>query len=256
MRAALVTLALLLGTSPVSAQVVERVIDGDTVAIQSIGTVRLIGVDTPEAVDPRKPVEHFAQESAAFLRRMLLNKLVRLEYDQQRIDKYGRTLAYLYLSDGTFVNAEIVKQGYGHAYTSFPFRYMEQFRAYEREARTAARGLWAHGQALAAVAPARADAKTTVYVTKTGKMYHREGCRSLARSQIPMQLAEAAARYGACGICKPPTFESKAASTPAAVAAPSRPSPSSSSGRCQAITKKGTQCSRNAQPGRSYCWQH
>jgi endonuclease YncB( thermonuclease family) len=81
MRAALVTLALLLGISPVSAQVVGRVIDGDTVAIQGIGTVRLIGVDTPEAIDPRKPVEHFAQESAAFLRRML----TRLAGDDTRL---------------------------------------------------------------------------------------------------------------------------------------------------------------------------
>jgi micrococcal nuclease len=242
----LVAAALLLNATSASAQLVQRVIDGDTVAIQGIGTVRLIGVDAPEA----------NHESGAFLRTMTINKVVRLEYDRERTDRYGRTLAYLYLPDGEFVNAEIVKQGYAVAYTAFPFRLMDQFRAYEREARAAKRGLWGNGQAVALTTPSAVDAKTTVYVTKTGEKYHRAGCRSLARSQIPMPLAEAAARYGACGICKPPTLGSTPSSAPAAIASPSRPSPTASSGRCQAITKKGTQCSRKAQPGRNYCWQH
>jgi endonuclease YncB( thermonuclease family) len=239
----LVAAALLLSVSSASAQVVQRVIDGDTVAIQGIGTVRLIGVDAPEA----------DKQSAAFLRQMIVNKVVRLEFDHDRTDRYDRVLAYIYLPDGTFVNAEIVKQGYAKAYTTFPFRFMEPFRAYEREARAAKRGMWANGLAVAAAAPAEVDATTTVYVTRTGKMYHRAGCRSLARSQIPMSLGEAAARYGACGICKPPTFHSKPS---ADVTSPLRPSPAASPGRCQAITKRGTQCSRNAQPGRNYCWQH
>ena len=73
---------------------------------------------------------------------MVEGKRVRLEYDQTRRDRYGRTLAYVYLEDGTHLNAEIVKQGYGHAYTRFPFRYLEEFRRYEREARESRRGLW------------------------------------------------------------------------------------------------------------------
>jgi len=243
----LVAAALLLNVGSASAQLVQRVIDGDTLAVEGVGTIRLIGVDAPEA----------NQESTAFLRTMTSGKVVRLEYDRDRTDRYGRTLAYLYVPDGRFVNAEIVKQGYAAAYTAFPFRFMEEFRAFEREARAAKRGLWATSIPLAAAAlPAAVDAATTVYVTKTGEKYHRAGCRSLARSQIPMPLAEAAARYGACGICKPPTLGSTATSTPTAIAAPSRPSPTPSPGRCQAITKSGTQCSRNAQPGRAYCWQH
>ena len=70
-------------------------------------------------------------------------KPVRLAYDQQRQDKYGRILAYVYLDDGIFVNAEIIKQGYGLAYTRFPFKHLEEFRQLEREAREARRGLWA-----------------------------------------------------------------------------------------------------------------
>jgi micrococcal nuclease len=100
-------------------------------------------VDTPESVDPRRPVEYFGKEAAAFTRRLAEGKRARLAYDRERRDHYGRTLAYVYLEDGTFLNAEIIRQGYGHAYTRFPFRYAEQFRDYEREAREQRRGLWA-----------------------------------------------------------------------------------------------------------------
>lgn len=121
---------------------VTRVIDGDTIIVDGNERVRLIGVDTPETVDPRKPVQYFGREASTFTRRMVLSKRVRLEYDKTRIDLYGRTLAYVYLEDGTFLNAEIIKQGYGFAYTRFPFRYIEEFRGYEREAREVKRGLW------------------------------------------------------------------------------------------------------------------
>jgi len=120
-----------------------RVIDGDTIVLDSNEKVRLIGVDTPETKDPRKPVQYFGKEASEFTKRMVEGKKVRLEYDWQKIDKYGRTLAYIYLEDGTFLNAEIIKQGYGHAYTRFPFKYLEEFRRYEREARENQRGLWA-----------------------------------------------------------------------------------------------------------------
>lgn len=73
---------------------------------------------------------------------MVEGKRVRLEYDWERRDKYGRTLAYVYLEDGTFLNAEIIRQGYGFAYTRFPFKYLEEFRNLETEAREAGRGLW------------------------------------------------------------------------------------------------------------------
>jgi micrococcal nuclease len=114
-------------------------LDADTTAKLK---VRLIGVDTPETKDPRKPVQYFGKEATAFTQRLVEGKRVRLEYDQQRVDKYGRTLAYVYLDDGTFVNAEIIRQGYGFAYTRFPFRYLEQFRQWERDARESGRGLW------------------------------------------------------------------------------------------------------------------
>lgn len=125
-----------------NARLCIRVVDGDTIILDGKEKVRLIGVDTPETVHPSKPVEYFGKEASAFTKRMVEGKRVKVEYDWQGTDKYGRTLAYIYLEDGTFLNAEIVRQGYGHAYTKYPFKYMDEFRKYEREARENNRGLW------------------------------------------------------------------------------------------------------------------
>lgn len=191
-------------------QLVERVVDGDTIIVEGVGRVRLIGVDTPETVHPNRPVEFFGKEASAFAKGLLEGKRVRLEYDQERQDRYGRTLAYVYLDDGTFVNAEIIRRGYGHAYTRFPFRHMEAFRQFEREARDNRRGLW--GAAVggsSSSARAAPEAKPsagqddTVYVTRTGRKYHKEGCRFLSRSKIPMKRNEAVEQYEPCGVCKP-----------------------------------------------------
>lgn len=122
---------------------VIKVVDGDTVDLEDLGRVRLIGVDTPETVDPRRPVQRYGKEASQFLTRLVLHEKVRVEYDQEKVDKYKRTLAYLYLDDGTFINAELIKQGYGFAYTKFPFKYLDDFRAYEKDARENQRGLWA-----------------------------------------------------------------------------------------------------------------
>lgn len=121
---------------------VIRVVDGDTIVLDGNEKIRLIGVDTPETVHPQKPVEYFGKEASAFTKKMVEGKQVRLEYDWQRQDKYGRTLAYVFLEDGTFINAEIIKQGYGFAYTKYPFKYLEEFRKYEKEAKENNRGLW------------------------------------------------------------------------------------------------------------------
>ena len=141
----LTTLLLLLSLSCSNAQPLKciRVVDGDTIILSNGERVRLIGVDTPETKHPKKPVEYYGKEASAFTKRMVEGKEVRLEYDQQQRDKYGRLLAYIYLMDGTFLNAEIIRQGYGHAYTRFPFKYMNAFRKYEKKARKEKKGLWA-----------------------------------------------------------------------------------------------------------------
>ena len=155
-RATVVLLALVLAFAALSLardaeyRTVKRVVDGDTLILENGERVRLIGVDTPETKHPQKPVEYFGKEATAFTRGMVQGKRIRLEFDQGNFhlghkDKYGRMLAYVFLEDGTFLNAEIVKQGYGHAYTRFPFRYLKEFRQLEREAREQGRGLWAKG---------------------------------------------------------------------------------------------------------------
>ena len=128
-----------------------RVVDGDTIVVEIEGKlekIRLIGVDTPETVHPSKPVQYFGKEASNFTKKMVEGKKVRLEYDWQKRDKYGRLLAYVYLEDGTFLNAEIIKQGYGFAYTKYPFKYLEEFRQYEREARSNSKGLWKENQSV------------------------------------------------------------------------------------------------------------
>lgn len=126
---------------------VARVTDGDTLVLEDGERVRLIGVDTPETVHPSKGVQYFGKEATAFTRGLVLGKRVRIDYDPANAhlghkDKYRRTLAYVFLPDGSLLNAEIIRQGYGFAYTRFPFQRLEEFRRYEREAWEARRGLW------------------------------------------------------------------------------------------------------------------
>ena len=120
---------------------VQRVVDGDTIILDGGERVRLIGVDTPESVHPRKPVEYFALDASAFTKRTAERKRVWLEYDQTRADRYGRTLAYVHLPDGRVLNEEIIRQGYGHVYTRFPFKYLERYRELEKQARQSGVGL-------------------------------------------------------------------------------------------------------------------
>ena len=127
---------------------VTRVVDGDTFKASrgaTTETVRLIGIDTPETVKPRAPVECFGREASARARELLNGQLVRLETDptQDTRDRYGRLLAYAYLPDGTLVNEQLIAEGYAHEYTyRVPYLMQEPFRAAEREAREASRGLW------------------------------------------------------------------------------------------------------------------
>ena len=128
---------------------VARVIDGDTLKLSTGEEVRLLGVDTPETKQPRKPVQYFGKEATEFTRQLAEGKEVQLVFDPANAatghkDRMLKPclLAYVYLADGTFLNAEFIKQGYGFAYTRYPFMHLEQFRQLEREARGATRGLW------------------------------------------------------------------------------------------------------------------
>lgn len=121
--------------------------DGDTIAVNMNGkseTIRFIGVDTPETHDPRKNVQCYGQAAASFTKNLIGNQPVRLEADPlgTNRDRYSRLLRYVYLPDGTLVNAELIKQGYGFAYLGFPFTKSAEFAAYQQAAQTNKAGLW------------------------------------------------------------------------------------------------------------------
>ncbi len=126
---------------------VVRVIDGDTIQVCCIfgdrEKVRYIGVDTRETHHPMKGIEYFGMEAAEANRKLVGAKTVRLEFDVQQFDKYGRTLAYVYLEDGTFVNVWLVEHGYAMVMTVPPnVKHQDLFLKLQREAREKGRGLW------------------------------------------------------------------------------------------------------------------
>lgn len=141
---------------------VIRVVDGDTIEIDSGEKVRMIGVDTPETVHPTKAVEQYGKEASAFTKSRLEGKNVWIEYGVERTDKYGRLLGYVWLADGSMFNATLLREGYAQVYTWPPnVKYVEQFVQLQKEAREAKRGLWADPSA-------GAQDITTKWTTKTG----------------------------------------------------------------------------------------
>jgi micrococcal nuclease len=123
---------------------VQRVVDGDTIVLAGGERVRYIGVDTPESVKPGTPVQCYAKAASHFNRRLVEGERVRLRYDVERRDRYGRVLAYVYRTrDGLFVNAELVRRGYARTLSIAPdVAHADDFSRLAREARRAGRGLW------------------------------------------------------------------------------------------------------------------
>ena len=202
---------LLLGASFSPAQTITctRVVEGNIIILNNGEKVRLIGVDTPETKQPNKSVEYFAKEAFAFTEKMVKGKEVKLEYDLQKKDPYGRLLAYIYLKDGTFLNAEILKGGYGRTATKFPCKYSKQFTQYEKEAREHKRGIWAQKP------PKKEKTYTREYYmgSKYSTIYHAPHC-SLIRKVNPLDRKmfnsvedAVVAGYLPCKICKPPYYK-------------------------------------------------
>lgn len=127
---------------------VKRIIDGDTIVVihdNKQEKVRLLGVDTPESVDPRRKVECFSKEAAVFLADLSLGKKVRLESDetQQLKDKYGRLLRYVFLGDGRMLNYLLIQEGYAYEYTyDLPYTYQDAFKNAQLQAMSDKKGLW------------------------------------------------------------------------------------------------------------------
>lgn len=252
---------------------VLRVIDGDTIEVELEGRkekVRYIGINAPELH------ETFGFKASRANRELVDGQTVKLEFDEQRRDQYGRTLAYVYVQPAgqpqwVMVNAELLRRGLA-CVTTYPpnLRHQEHFGRLQDEARKGRLGLWADPGAVAQIevvrlredlkrlqaenAQLRAEVQrlkkqvanlqaklsaaqraptaapgvprpaprtpvvtptprerkaepaeeVTVYITRTGKKYHRGGCRYLSKSQIPISLSEAKRSHGPCSVCSPP----------------------------------------------------
>jgi micrococcal nuclease len=124
---------------------VTRVVDGDTIEVRlgdEVEDVRYIGIDTPETVKPGSPVECFGSAASRFNHRLVEHRRVRLVFDAERRDPYGRLLAYVHLG-GRFVNADLVRRGLARTLTIAPNdRFSERFKRLEIAAARAGRGLW------------------------------------------------------------------------------------------------------------------
>lgn len=159
---------------------VTRVVDGDTVVLEGLGRARLIGVDTPESVRPDYPVEYFAREAAGFTRRSLEGREVTIEFGAERTDSHGRQLVYLYRQDGTHFNAQLIKLGYGFAYTRFPFKFMVKFLEYEDTARRQGKGMWARSVWI--------EPGSVFHGNRGSRVYHSPSCEHYDCANCTIEL--------------------------------------------------------------------
>jgi len=128
---------------------VVKVVDGDTAEIEINGqkrTVRFIGMDTPETLDPRKTVQCFGREASNRAHELLDNQYVSVEYDPVvgEQDKYGRRLAYIFLPDKSLYNQRMIEEGFAHEYTyqNQAYKYQSEFKSAQVTAQTAQKGFW------------------------------------------------------------------------------------------------------------------
>lgn len=134
---------------PPGFEAVTKVFDGDTIEVRRGGRlekVRLLGIDTPETVDPRRPVQCFGRDASRRTKQLLSRMYVRLETDPAagEHDKYHRLLRYVWRQDGLLVNESLIRDGYALEYTyrTTAYRHQAEFKMAEAEARAARRGLW------------------------------------------------------------------------------------------------------------------
>lgn len=184
---------------------VTRVIDGDTIEIEGGEKVRYIGIDTPETMDPRKPVQCFGVESSKKNKELVEGKTVRLEKDITDRDKYNRLLRYVWLDD-TLINLALVKGGFAYSYSYPPdIKYQDKFVTAQKEAREAKVGLWsACGSESSETAVSSSKVQVSSSVQKSGsdcsikgninasgeKIYHLSGCGSYSKTKIEENRGE------------------------------------------------------------------
>ena len=180
-------------------------VDGDTIEVEINGKVepvRYIGIDTPETVDPRKPVQCFGVEAAKKNKELMEGEMVRLEGDTTDRDKYNRLLRYVWLGD-TLINEALVAQGFAKSYSYPPdIKYQDRFVSAEKKARENKLGLWtacaSATQTVSATPTAAASASAASpsctikgNISAAGeKIYHLQGCGSYAKTTIDENRGE------------------------------------------------------------------
>lgn len=175
---------------------VQRVVDGDTFQTRDGRKVRLVGINTPE----KSSSDPLHDQATALLRELVEGSEVTLEFDQEKVDQYKRTLAYVHKGD-LFVNGEIVRRGLAYCYTWEPnTAHRDELIGWQREAREGKAGLWA----LPPPAPSE------LYVgDRRGHRFHRPGCKYIAKlspeRRVEYKTRDAAFDEGEnpCQECKP-----------------------------------------------------
>lgn len=148
--------------------VVNKVIDGDTVQLETGEVVRYLGIDAPELFLKEGGSEFFAREAARFNKKLVLLKKVRLEFDTEKKDHYGRLLAYVFVKN-TFVNGELVRHGYARAAVRPPnVKYKELLLDNQRKAMAEDKGLWQEK---------KRDTESSYIGNKRTYVLHRPSCK-------------------------------------------------------------------------------
>ncbi|HID30138.1 MAG TPA: nuclease (SNase domain-containing protein) [Desulfobacterales bacterium] len=183
-----------------SFHLVRWVDDGDTVVLSHGRRVRYTGINAPEVAHEDRPAERFGPEARDFNRKLVFGKKVRLEFDREKRDQYGRVLAYLFLQDGTFVNAELVKGGHAHCLFRRPnIRYDSLFLRLQREAMAKRVGMWKRFP----------DQRGPYLGNRYSRRFHQMTCpfgkATAAKHRIAFKTKHAAfwAGYSPCKRCNP-----------------------------------------------------
>lgn len=223
---------------------VTRIVRADIIEVEDVGSVQMIGIETPDGKGPKEIYGSYSEKALAFAQASLLGQKVRLEFDAAHSatgnrGAAGQTLAYVYTQDGALFNAEMIRQGHAFLRDIEPFRRIDEFRAFEREAMQAMRGIWGSTNSKSAIAGAGAlpgstsptvkddkskrlspllpsdigpnvpamsgtvsPSEQAVFVSGTDRTYHRASCEYLGKKNQALSLNQARAEgYTACSRC-------------------------------------------------------
>ncbi len=216
---------------------VARVLDSCRVELASGEIVGLIGL---------QPFPNFSSDfiqPLSFLDSLVVGKSLWLEHDENLPTGFG----YLW-RDSLLINVELLRRGWARVWEdTTQFKHQEIFLVAEHKARTAKRGNWQFATFLfAAINEAATVTEDTVYVTQSGKKYHRLDCRLLSKNKTALPLSQARLNYGPCSLCAVSMSEAQ----------PIQPDNKITTAQCVATTKSGKRCTRDAEPGKKFCWQH